>query len=247
MVKPLTYGRLGNFLFQAAGAISYALDHQLEFTMPTLAESRDPKWSPVYLQHLVNPNFNPNLPSVTIEEPVFCHHERPFKEEWREQNILLNGYWQSEKYFKKWEWNIRNLFDFPWFPHSGTAVHVRRGDYLRWTRKHPPVPVQWIERAMATFPGENFRFFSDDISWCKETFGHRDDCTFSEGNNELEDLVEMSWCWNQICSASTFSWWAAWLNQNPMKRVVMPTPWFVPGWNGLDVKDIVPVEWERLK
>jgi len=26
----------------------------------------------------------------------------------------------------------------------------------------------------------------------------------------------------------------------------MPKLWFVPGWGGLDTKDIVPPEWERL-
>jgi len=56
----------------------------------------------------------------------------------------------------------------------------------------------------------------------------------------------MSCCEHHICSASTFSWWGAWLSQNPNKKVIMPKLWFIPGWGGHDVKDVVPPEWIRI-
>jgi len=246
MVIPFTVGRMGNFLFQAAATIGYARHYGLDFTMP--AGPWPPRNDPVYLPHLVNESYDPRLPATFVKESVFHYHEIPFKEEWIEgQNIILDGYWQSERYFKDIRGEILTLFGFGWMLVEGmVSVHVRRGDYLKWVKKHPKVPAEWITRVMSEFPGYQFKFFSDDIPWCKKMFGHRKDCSFSEGKNEVEDLENMSWCEHQICSASTFSWWGAWLNRNPKKRVIMPKKWFVDGWGGADTKDVVPPEWERL-
>ena len=245
MVKPRTYGRMGNFLFQAAAAMGYAWRHGMEFTLPST--TRDPLHNPIYLQHLVNPRWDDTLQQIVIDEKTHGYQELPWKEEWREKNIILNGYWQTEKYFKEFRDEVIEAMGYPWHPRDGlVSVHVRRGDYLRLTQKHPPVPVSWYEEAMRRFPGYAFRFFSDDIAWCKETFGHRSDVSFSEGNLEEQDLIEMSWCEHHICSASTFSWWGAWLNRNPQKRIIIPRLWFQPGYRKTDTKDIVPPEWERL-
>ena len=237
---------MGNFLFQVAAAMGYAWRHELDFAVPTT--TKDPKNNPIYLQHLSNPKFQQEDPAVVLKEgPTHAYQELPYNEDWRgKQNVILDGYWQSEKYFKEFRGSVLTHFNYPWNPMPGfVSVHVRRGDYLRLTKKHPPVPASWMMAAMDTFPGYHFVFFSDDIQWCKDIFGRRKDVTFSEGKGEVQDLVEMSWCEHHICSASTFSWWGAWLNQNPKKRVVMPKRWFMPG-RPEDTRDIVPVEWERL-
>lgn len=245
MVKPITYGRMGNFLFQAAAAMAYAWDHQLEFTLPT--ESLRKKLYPVYLQHLVNPEWNPSLPEVYVRENGFAHQRLFFSEDWRDKNIVLDGYWQSEKYFAHYRRRLLDAWRLPWVHRPGVvSVHVRRGDYLKLSRKHPPVPRAWYDEAMAQFPGYRFIFFSDDIAWCKGAWGGQDHIEFSERRTEEEDLVLMSECEHHICSASTYSWWGAWLDENPNKRVIIPKLWFVPGWAGLDTKDIVPQSWERL-
>jgi len=247
-VKPLTYGRMGNFLFQAAAAIAYAKKYGLEFSLPhETTAGRNPKWNPVYLPHLVNPRYNAALPSVTVSEKKHTFQELPFEAGWKRKNIILDGYWQTEKYFKHLREDILRLFGFAWTSRPGTvSVHVRRGDYVKLTNKHPPVTRKWIDEAMSQFPGAHFVFFSDDIPWCRLAYGGRKDCSFSQGKSEVCDLVEMSWCEHHICSCSTFSWWGAWLNQNSTKKIIMPKLWFVPGWGGLDVKDIVPEEWTRL-
>ncbi len=245
VVSFVNWGRMGNFLFQAAAAIGYAVQCRLEFTVP--AQRIHPSY-PVYLPHLVNPNYDSSLPRIVVKEKVFHHHKILFDEAWREgHNIVLEGYWQSEKYFKDIRKNIIASFGFPWVPQEGVvSVHVRRGDYLRWTKKHPKVTEEWINAAMERFKGYQFLFFSDDLDWCKKTFGHRKDCSFSLGKNEVDDLICMSQCEHHVCSASTFSWWAAWLNRNPAKQVIIPKLWFVPGWGGHNDSDVVPVEWDRL-
>jgi len=246
MVIPRTFGRLGNFLFQVAATIGYAKRHGLEFSVPT--ETNDSKWSPVYLGHLANENYTPHLPEVRVVERGHAYQEIPFKEEWRRKNIVLDGYWQSEKYFADVRNEILQQFQYPWRLNPGTvSVHVRRGDYVQLAAKHPPLSVEWYDAAMSRFPGAVFQFFSDDIAYCRVHWGKRSDCTFSTWRTEEQDLAAGSWCENHICSASTFSWWQAWLNQNPRKRILIPQRWFsVAEEAKCCTKDIVPETWERL-
>jgi len=77
MVKPLTYGRMGNFLFQAAAAAAYAWKHGLDYTLP----GEPTKKGPVYLPHLVNPAWDPDLQEVLIAEKGFAFQELPFQSE----------------------------------------------------------------------------------------------------------------------------------------------------------------------
>lgn len=248
MVKPKTYGRLGNFLFQAAMAASYAWRHGVEYSLPD--RTNNPKWNPIYLQHLVKKQWDESLPSVTIREETHAFHRVPFREDWLQGgNIILDGYWQTEKYFNEFRERVLAEFGFFWQHEKGiVAVHVRRGDYLRLKGKHPPVTKKWIDEAMERmhFPGCMYKFFSDDLPWCRANYGRRSNVFFSTGKNEIDDLIGMSRCEHQICSASTFAWWGAWLNRNPDKRVIIPGWWFSPGHGGLDTSDIVPPQWERL-
>lgn len=245
MVKSLTYGRLGNFMFQISTGIGYALKHGLVFTIPN--KTNNAFWNPIYLQHLVNPNWDETKGQIVINENGHQYQELPFQEEWIDKNIVLNGYWQSEKYFKEYRNELLKLFGFHWELKKGlVSVHVRRGDYLNLTHKHPPVTKEWYEQAMNIFPNYRFKFFSDDIQWCKETFSNREDCEFSNNTNELNDLIEMSYSEHFINSASTFSWWGAWLSRNEDKKIVLPKLWFVPNWDACETKDIVPDTWIKL-
>ena len=241
MVKPLTYGRMGNFLFQVACAIGYATKHGLDFTVPN--ETTSKVWNPLYLQHLVNPEWSDLYEQIRITESGHAYQELPFQEDWRNKNIILDGYWQSEKYFKEYRWQVLAFFGFPYERKPNTvSVHVRRGDYLELPEKHPPMTIEWIASAMMLFPGKKFLFHSDDLQWCRDNFSHINDCYFSEGTNEVEDLISMSCCVHNICSASTMSWWGMWLNRNQQKTVVFPKQWFVPGYCDLNTDDIIP-EW----
>lgn len=245
MVGCRTYGRCGNFLFQAANTIAIALRHNQEFSLPN--RTIDPYWHPLYLQHLVNDKWEQGREDVLINEQGMHYQPIEWKEEWNDKQVVLNGYWQSEKYFKEYRSEILYLFGFTYEKKEGmVSVHVRRGDYLHLTMKHPPVHKEWYEQAMGMFPGYRFKFFSDEIEWCRREFGNRGDCEFSSNSNEKEDLIEMSCCEHNINSSSTFSWWGAWLNRNEQKKIVTPQKWFVDGWEGLDTKDIIPENWIKL-
>ena len=70
--------------------------------------------------------------------------------------------------------------------------------------------------------------FSDDFEYAKSILGHLDKSIYvdwNKGENSYKDLQLMSMCNHNIIANSTFSWWAAWLNRNENKIVIMPKVW----------------------
>lgn len=238
-------GRFGNWYMQACTAIGYSLRFGLDFHMP-YQNGKDSFWNPVYATHLCNQNYNPRLEEIRLWENKHDYQELPFDESWRDKNIIIEGYRQSELYFKDFRNEILWLLDFPYEKKEGfVSVHIRRGDYLHLRNKHPEVTKQWYENAMEKFPDYKFKFFSDDISWVRQEFGNRSDCEFSANSDIVQDFIEMQNCEHNICSASTFAWAAMWSNRNENKRVIFPKLWFVEGYD-LETKDIVPAWCEKI-
>lgn len=237
-------GRFGNWYMEACTAIAYALRHGLDFSMPQ--QKNDPFWNPIYAKHLIDPNYNPSLQEVHLWENGHHYQELPFNEAWRNQNIIIEGYRQSEKYFKDFRKEIIALMAYPYEKKDGVvSVHVRRGDYLHLTNKHPQITKEWYEKAMGEFFGYTYKFFSDDIDYCRREFGHRDDCEFSTNDDIERDFIEMQCCEHFINSSSTFSWAASWHSQSENKVIITPKLWFVEGYE-LDTSDIIPETWIKL-
>ncbi len=162
--------------------------------------------------------------------------------------VLLLGCFQSEKYFAPVRDKVREAYRFRNLSLSpsqreyerricscaSVGVHIRRGDYLDPRYRGLYVGIcgeDYYKRAMEAvrkqIPGAVFFFFSNDTPWVK---AHYDgpDCVTVEGSDEdtgYVDLYLMSRCRHQIMANSSFSWWGAWLNQNPDKRVMAPARW----------------------
>lgn len=161
----------------------------------------------------------------------------------------VDFYMQDEKWFKKYEGEIRQILshDIGFIPE--VSIHVRRGDYVK-EFKHFYVNLcetDYYRKAIDMFPNKRFLVFSDDISFCREYFSKNfpeRQFLYSEGNSETEDINLMASCSSQIIANSTFSWWAAWLNPNPGKKVVAPS---VNNWHpdGID-RTVCPQEWIRI-
>jgi hypothetical protein len=181
-------------------------------------------------------------------------------------NCYLQGYWQSEKYFAKIASTIRSDFTFKSemseknlelskkIEHlNSISLHVRRGDYVSDAKTNTVYAscmpeyyqnaVQYISRHV-TEP--YFFVFSDDMAWAKEHLKLQYPCEYVDINSGLEsynDMRLMSLCKHHIIANSSFSWWGAWLNQNPGKIVVAPRKWFSID---IDTKDLLPQEWVTL-
>ncbi len=66
--------------------------------------------------------------------------------------------------------------------------------------------------------------------------------------NPVIDMQLMSLCDHQIISNSTYSWWAAWINNNQNKVVVSPYKWFNrEDYNESAMIHTIPEQWVKIK
>ena len=224
-------GRLGNNMFQAATVLGYAYKHDV---------------TPVFMQHeyLKTAEKKMNVEHI-YNEPCHAYMEIPYYD-----NILLVGYFQSEKYFKDARNVIRSAFIKKTYPVKDyIAVHVRRGDYLQYPTKHPiPDLEKYYYKAMLSTLKSNFLIFSDDKEYCKKHFRyHIFSWELYPGLNDYEYLQLMASCGGHIIANSSYSWWGAWLSEN--NNVICPSydNWFGPGNSHLCPHDIIPDNWTQIK
>ncbi|MDD3437516.1 MAG: alpha-1,2-fucosyltransferase, partial [Candidatus Gastranaerophilales bacterium] len=90
----------------------------------------------------------------------------------------------------------------------------------------------------------HFFIFSDDINWVIENLKIEYPFTVVDFNQNSDwfDLNLMKNCKHNIVANSSFSWWGAWLNENPDKIVIAPRKWTLQNTNN----DIIPKEWIKL-
>ena len=151
-------------------------------------------------------------------------------------------YSQDERYFKDYEGEIKQLFGegIGFIPFVG--IHVRRGDYVDNPFYVDLTKTDYYEKAMAHFPDKNFLVFSDDTEFCKEYF--KDKVQVVEGGTELEDFNQLASCEHIIIANSSFSWWAAYLCNNPSKVIIAPS---VENWHPDGVERTkCPKEWLKI-
>lgn len=201
---------------------------------------------------------------ITIRENGF-----PFKKEILNSpdNTFLDGYWQSEKYFQEISSVIRSDLTLveqlpPYLDQlrnqicstTSISIHVRRGDYANDPATaafhglySPGWYVNAAEEIKKSVSNPHFFIFSDDYEWVKRNLKLNSPCTFIEPSpdgKEAQDLYLMSQCEHNIIANSSYSWWAAWLNKNPGKKVIAPERWFMGG--NLDTRDLLPNSWIRM-
>lgn len=180
----------------------------------------------------------------------------------------LDGYWQSERYFADQVSLIRRHFtvrtppsgaNVEWLAKissvNAVSMHVRRGDYASnpTTRDvHGLCAPEYYARAvelMVRTIGTDIEIFvfSDDPDWVRANLNFDYRTHFVIDNDLLhnyEDLRLMSTCRHHIIANSTFSWWGAWLCQDPGKVVISPKRWFSNATQ--DTADLIPSGWIRL-
>lgn len=175
-------------------------------------------------------------------------------------NTALVGFFQSWKYFDTIADKIRAEFTmrspYPELAERIIAeqrktqqtlvgLHVRRGDYLMVNLTHRMPGAAYYQRAFEYFSDARYLIFSDDIGWCHEVF-KGDQFSFIGSTDHWLDLAVFMRCDHYILAASSFSWWAAWLNQSHSKIVIAPDPWVGPALSHCPTEDLYPDGWIKL-
>jgi len=243
-------GRLGNQLFEIASilGISSSNNHEAFF----------PKWKySIFFKNMLN--YSDISYERTIYEDEYVNNNFNIGL----GNYNLHGFFQSEKYFKEIEDNIRYFFTLKdeyqniidsYDMKNTCSLHIRRSDYIgsqiHGALTNEETLIKYINDGLKSIYdcNENPRIivFSDDINWCRSNLPFKN-LEFIEGNNEIIDLFIMSKCENHIISNSTFSWWGAWLNTNKNKKIVTPTPWLLGNDYPLINSNIIPDDWIKIK
>tara|TARA_R110000822_G_scaffold162284_2_gene302677 strand:+ start:2311 stop:3072 length:762 start_codon:yes stop_codon:yes gene_type:complete len=253
VVTTYLQGGLGNYMFQIAAAHALSLDVGTTTLFNELEATKIHQPLSFYKDNIFkNVNFtNENLELTTHQEVGFEYSKLPLS-----NNILLSGYFQSEKYFKHRRKETLELFSptteqltYISEKYGGLentcSIHVRRGDYVNQPRNHPLCSEKYYQDAISKMPKDTvFLVFSDDIPFCKQMFNGK---SFIFIENELDyiDMYIMSLCTNNIIANSTFSWWGAWLNKAENKVIISPSVWFGLS-KQLNTTDIIPKEWLKL-
>lgn len=273
-----TIGRLGNQMFQHAALKGIARHRGFQYCIPPqqpqtqidnygLLEAFE-------MKNVDNIKFSYNI--IPVQEPHFHFDEHIFNECPDDSNLA--GFFQTEKYFKHVEKEIREDYTFKseWLnpcldfmkQFDGKEVlflHVRRGDpnltdkrgfkwaYVNLQDQHPVQPLNYYEEALKHFPVDMpVLVFSDSIDWCKEQELFKSDrFMFSESEDKHDDgalvpyvdLCLMSLCSHAIIANSSMSWWGAWLQKNPNKKVIAPKMWFGPTYHFNNTKDLYCDNW----
>lgn len=149
--------------------------------------------------------------------------------------------------------NYQEFFSIP----NRCAIHVRRGDYLKYPKHYAMMTNHYYRAAMQSMPvGTNFVVFSDDQNWCRKNFGP--DHYYVEGvarpvevvdrveePKDQYDLFLMTTCDNHIISNSTFSWWGAYLSDNPTP--VYPSKWYESELCHIQWHKMIPLGWRKFE
>jgi hypothetical protein len=264
-------GRLGNQLFQYAFGESlrhrtgrrvyYAIKERRDFQLGHFRVDINPlPWRVCSLVERIARRLSISVPrheqtDIVFEEPPPLTGALHY----------FDGFWQSEKYFKFLGQRLRDRLLITSVPSvysqrlidavsesNAVAIHVRRGDYAN-SGAYKLISGRYYWRAIEIirmmFPGPRFFIFSDDIAACRAMFDSLENATFVEGNADksYEDFRLMMMCKHNIIGNSTFSWWAAWLNQNPEKVVIAPANWFNANhYFRFNMSDLLPADWIQL-
>ena len=157
--------------------------------------------------------------------------------------VYLEGYWQSEQYFKDVETTIReDLRIIP--PTDATnlaiakrihgcravAVHVRFFD-APYEDGVNNAPDDYYTRAIIKMetlvPNAHYFIFSDQPAAARTRIPLPDERITLVSHNQGDeyayaDLWLMTQCQHFIIANSTFSWWGAWLSNYNQKQVIAP-------------------------
>lgn len=276
MIVSRVWGGLGNQMFQLSAAFALSMEVGDDLYVDTSwYNGRVANGETVRTLDLSNFNINLNhanihqINSTRYPHKYFSYFREIFDKkllrryytDWDpgfsknyQTDLYLNGYFQSELYFKKYKSEIMDIFrpGKALEPHYGDAlkifdslkcpasIHIRRGDYItnsRAAKYHNICDVNYYYSALDLIRSykevSDIVIFTDDPDWVRNNIRFDVNTIFASDlhfnvsrsqRNTLEMLM-MSICSNHVISNSTYGWWGAYLNRDTNKIVVAPSLW----------------------
>ena len=190
-----------------------------------------------------------------------------------EKNIYIEGYFQTEKYFKDIKdeilnelifkdeiQNRKNKFKELILKHNSVSIHIRKKKFLNdenhlnhgiSNKQNLILNLENAKKGIEYFEKEliNPKFFiwSDEFDGLREYFPSEKFIFIDNGSkrDDIYDLYLMSLCKNFIMSPSTFGYWGAFLSSYKKKKCLSPL--FIKNESGYygfsNNKDIKPDWW----
>jgi len=181
------------------------------------------------------------------------------------KHSFLDGYWQSELYFKDYSKEIKKIFNFSdkldeqnelisndINQSNSISIHIRRGDFLLKRNDNHYMNLKEyylkaINESSKFFKNPKYFIFTDDPSWVTDNFV-LDHSYFivavNQGTKSFYDMHLMSLCKSNIIANSSFSWWGAWLNSKKDKIIYAPKNWFKD--KSISTDDLIPNSWNII-
>lgn len=245
MVTAKTCGRLGNFLFQFSAVYGHARKHGYDWCVPSKS-MQERLWPTPKFKNI---KYCSPQPGKLIQEKGPQYQELP-----AEDNLILEGYWQSERYFNDYKHEIAQILEFNYEPRDYVSLHVRRGDFLKFPDEFPVLPMDYYRDGIEFMKGIGYKYFkiySDDIKWCMIAFSPQNfpdiQITYSTGKCAIDDMRDMYNAKAMILANSTFSLFPALLRKYiPIVIAPVEQRWFGKNAKHLDSIDRVPERFIKM-
>lgn len=192
-------GRLGNQFFQVSAAIGTAKENGLDYTLPEWEVNKYLK-NPVPTNEFISTQISHN--------EKFCTYD-PIDFELEDNESIdadLVGYFQSEKYFKSAEEEVRHhlspndklnkyideKYGFLFKEEDVASIHVRRGDYVSLSHVYKSPDLAYYEKCLSDCGAKKVLVFSDDIDDCKNIFPRSPDFHFITERIHDPELISLT-------------------------------------------------------
>ena len=197
-------GRLGNQMFQYAALRGIADKRGFQWKIPSGDYNHNANYGLFETFKMTNVKQD-NIGFINgqnVQENDHCFIEEFFTE--CPDNITLDGFFQTEKYFDHISDQIRADFTFKKgylepckeyiesLDKSPIFLHVRRTDSIGREQYHPILPISYFEESIKEFPEDTPCFvFTDDLEWCKSQEYFKQDRFMFNENVQRYDYVSM--------------------------------------------------------
>ena len=270
-------GGLGTQLFQIFTTIAYAIETDKEYVFEnniTIGNKKQTYWDK-FLKNIYyscvcdnNDSFLKTFP--IIGEKQFDFNELPSIN----SNIMLNGYFQSYKYFIKHIDKIfkiiklENIKDKVYLKYKSkyfheddndnnyVSMHFRFGERLKLGDYYLNLPCSYYENVLKNISNNShvLYFYEKESQDLVDEYITRlkllyPNLTFISVDPEIEDwehMLLMSLCDDNIIANSSFSYFGAVFNDYENKNVYYPSKWFGECLKHHDTKDLCFDNWTKI-